>query len=161
MKIKYLQLKQRLNIPGISGEGIAAGNKISANGKRDGTYRGQVTAIHQAPFGYVLEIASGPQKGFYEVPFFNVEHAGTEYTLDEQQERFGSFTPEQYQLYTSSRTKSDAELFEAGVARDMLNKCREEFGAYVEPEPKKPAKKSKVADGGQQQPQTEPATPDA
>lgn len=80
MKIKYLLLHKRLNLPGI---GLGNSNKLNANGL-DSTHNGCVKAIWETPNGYRVFIPSGMYKGFYTIPFTAVDHAGVEYTAAEQ-----------------------------------------------------------------------------
>lgn len=61
MRIKYLQLHQPLALPGQG-----TGKKWSANGL-DGRESGMVRSIVESDKGYLMEIAVGPHRGFYDV----------------------------------------------------------------------------------------------
>ncbi len=144
MKIKYLQLKGKLNIPGMSGSQLNAGSKVTANGL-DGAYNGACKTIVQTRGGYILHVAGGQHRGFYHVPDSNVDHAGVEYTFWEQYADLGILSNTEYEKICEQSKLSDPELFEAGVSRERITQIRAEFGEPLT-----------ATDDGEKQPQTEP-----
>lgn len=72
MKIRYLQMKNPINIPG---QGTPP--KWSNTGT-EAPHKGQCKNIVQVPDGFLLELAAKPHAGIYFIPQQNVDHAGVE-----------------------------------------------------------------------------------
>lgn len=164
MKYKYIQLGARLNLPGVSGQGLNAGSgKISANGRADGTFIGAVRMIVSNAKGYILEVPTGQHRGHYEVPNAMVQHASVELELDERLS-LGLLTRAQYKLLKRAEV-----LQEEGVLTAQQVIALEPH-VLKDPEPKElPAAivvaeemlrqrtASRAADGSVPQTPTEPA----
>lgn len=146
MRIKYLQLLKKLNIPGVSGSGVTASNRISANGL-DGSYNGMCKTIMPHGTGFILHVSGGPHLGFYEVPAYAVDHVGWELTLAEQHER-GFITDERMSEIRMWALMPDADVYAAGVNRAMLDQIRKEFGPAPEAAPQTTAKQRRKASTG-------------
>jgi hypothetical protein len=69
VKVKYIQLRQNLNLPGQP----AQMKKISATGT-DTSQNGCAKSITSAPGGYLVHLPAGAHAGFYFVPNEMIDH---------------------------------------------------------------------------------------
>lgn len=142
MKIKSLLLHKRLNIPGVSGSGVAAGNRINANGL-DGSYVGACKTIKPFGTGFVIHVSGGPHNGFYEIPAYAVDHVVWDYTLADQHAS-GFITDDEWSQIQRYAQMQDPDLFEAKLSRARIDQIRKEFGPapVITEAPQTPAKKN-------------------
>ncbi len=70
MKIRYIQLRANLNLPGQP----AQLKKISNTGT-DASQNGCAKSITPTPGGYIVHLPAGSHAGFYFVPLEMVDHA--------------------------------------------------------------------------------------
>lgn len=150
MKIKYIQLHKRLNIPGVVGTGVGAANRISANGL-DGSFNGACKVIVPFGSGYLLHVAGGPNAGFFEVPSHSVDHVGWDFTLNDQhaQGYISDGVWDEVQLFAQLAPQEQAiAATTLGFSQALVKQIHAEFGSP----------KSATDDGAKSQ--TEPGADD-